>query len=638
MDCGTGQKCAAGLCVVLKSTGEMCGNAEECASGFCAGGFCCNSACSGGCESCGLPNKTGRCSPLAQSTGSACGVYACDGVSGACPTSCMNSLQCAAGRYCSAAGVCELPKTLGQACGNAGECASRFCADGVCCNTACAGSCDVCSGATPGTCHPSPAGSPGSPACPATSACNGTLADCPILCSSGCPTNTFCSGTYCAAKRPNGTSCAAAGECTSNFCADGVCCNTACGGSCDACASAAGSSADGVCTLVSAAKVCRASVNACDAEERCTGTSADCPANGFQASGVSCGQTAFTPYGTCASSGCATNGMQSRTKTDKKCDGSGTCGSVDAVESQMCTRVTENTSCGAVVAGAWSACAYSDATCSTTGSRTRSISTPLCMAGACAMVQSTETDTAGCARPTNNTSCGASAYSAYSGCGYAQTCSTSGSRTRVRTDRVCASGACASVDVTETDTAGCMQSTNGLSCGAPVTTAWSACDFSGSAACATTGIRTRQTTSYSCGSGSCVPLMTVETDTTSCNRVTEGTTCQPSVFGAYSACSYGAQYSCSNSGTRSRSRTDFTCVSGGCTAGAAVTEAAICTRNSNGITCGVPACTACRPCRGSCDDKVCDTPVCLNESCTDVTTTVSPCPGSCARLPICPPE
>jgi MYXO-CTERM domain-containing protein len=52
-------------------------------------------------------------------------------------------------------------------------------------------------------------------------------------------------------KRGDGDPCASAVECASNFCADGVCCNTACGGSnpsdCQACSTAAGAATNGTC-------------------------------------------------------------------------------------------------------------------------------------------------------------------------------------------------------------------------------------------------------------------------------------------------------------------------------------------------------------------------------------------------------
>ncbi len=54
-----------------------------------------------------------------------------------------------------------------------------------------------------------------------------------------------------------GPACTLPSECPSGFCVDGVCCNTACGGGvandCQACSAALGATADGICTLLTAA-------------------------------------------------------------------------------------------------------------------------------------------------------------------------------------------------------------------------------------------------------------------------------------------------------------------------------------------------------------------------------------------------
>ena len=66
----------------------------------------------------------------------------------------------------------------GQACpSGASTCASGFCSDGVCCNTACGGACDVCTAAlgasADGTCSTAPPGYAGSPACGSGVGCDG---------------------------------------------------------------------------------------------------------------------------------------------------------------------------------------------------------------------------------------------------------------------------------------------------------------------------------------------------------------------------------------------------------------------------------------------------------------------------------
>ncbi|MEW6431281.1 MAG: hypothetical protein AB1730_07205 [Myxococcota bacterium] len=586
VDCGSGQRCVGGACQVLVSNGGACSENGQCASNFCANGVCCNSACTGPCERCDATGTEGRCTPSPEATTvAACGDYACDGVNGTCPTTCTSQRQCAPGRYCNANGACVQLKADGAACASSPECASGFCADGVCCNSACTGSCDRCNLAgQEGTCRPAPANDPGSPACGGTVVCNGTLPDCPILCSSGCPPNTFCSGQYCAAKKALGAPCGAAGECLSNFCADGVCCDTACGGACDACSVANGASANGTCTLLGASRVCRAAVDSCDVEERCTGTSADCPPNGFASSGTSCGQTTYGNWSTCsAGSTCATSGTQTRTRTDQSCNGTGACQPTSTTESQACTRVTEGASCGTTTYGAWTACSYADA-CATTGSRTRSRTDAVCAGGTCGMVMTTETDTAGCNRATNGTSCGSSTFGAWSSCSYAGQCSETGSRTRTRTDAVCSNGTCGTVTATETDTSACGRTTTGQSCGTTTTGAWSTCSYANT--CSTSGSRTRTVTTYTCGSGACNTDTRTETDTSACGRTTTGQSCGTTQYGAWSACSYAN--ACSNSGTRTRSVTTYACnASGTCEPSTTTeTDTAGCARNTNGSSCG----------------------------------------------------
>ena len=93
------------------------------------------------------------------------------------------------------------PKPLGEACASAGECESGFCADGVCCNTACGGQCEACAGATKGTCA-IVTGIPIAPRPPCTGA------------------GTSCGGT-----------CAGASSCT--YVGAGTICGASCAGTCD---------------------------------------------------------------------------------------------------------------------------------------------------------------------------------------------------------------------------------------------------------------------------------------------------------------------------------------------------------------------------------------------------------------------
>ena len=82
---------------------------------------------------------------------------------------------------------------------------------------------------------------------------------------------------------PQGAPCSAAWACLSGSCADGVCCDTACGGSdpsdCLACSAAAGAAQDGTCTPRPAGQRCRESVDPYDPAEVCDGQGPACPAD-----------------------------------------------------------------------------------------------------------------------------------------------------------------------------------------------------------------------------------------------------------------------------------------------------------------------------------------------------------------------
>lgn len=77
-----------------------------------------------------------------------------------------------------------------------------------------------------------------------------------------------------------GQSCEIDRECQSGFCADGVCCDSNCGSDdrdCQVCLKNKGATADGTCTLLPSATVCRPAAGPCDAVEACDGTSSACP-------------------------------------------------------------------------------------------------------------------------------------------------------------------------------------------------------------------------------------------------------------------------------------------------------------------------------------------------------------------------
>ena len=217
---------------------------------------------------------------------------------------------------------------LGDACGDASECTSGFCADGVCCDTACGGAADDCqactaalTGGADGTCGPTLAGTEcrasagacdvaetcdgAGTACPADvvvaadTECRASAGDCDVaeVCdgaSGACPADAFaaadtecraaadlcdaaevCDGASAAcpadALAAAGTECrAAAGDCDTAEVCDGA------GAACPADA------------LAAAGTECRAAVDLCDTAEVCDGAAADCPADAVAAAGTVC--------------------------------------------------------------------------------------------------------------------------------------------------------------------------------------------------------------------------------------------------------------------------------------------------------------------------------------------------------------
>ncbi len=123
----------------------------------------------------------------------------------------------------------------GDVCGVNGDCASKLCIDGVCCNTACAGACEACD-VTAGTCSPVTSGAPhGARSCAPFNACAAGVCVTTCTAHAECTATTFCSGGACVTKKLVGETCTASAECRLGNCVDGRCCNAACAGQCEAC-------------------------------------------------------------------------------------------------------------------------------------------------------------------------------------------------------------------------------------------------------------------------------------------------------------------------------------------------------------------------------------------------------------------
>jgi len=316
---GTGG--AGGAVTTGAEIGAACEIAEDCKSGFCFDKVCCRSDCSGLCQSCAQPGSVGNCmnvpvgadprndcpddgitgcmrngfcdgtglcavygtgtickaqacaaSTVTQASrcdgdgectpgnSDSCGQYLCGG-DGKCRSSCATAADCVAGAAC-VNGSCG-PKPPGAACTAGGECASSICAQGVCCKTACAGTCKSCAIAgSEGECINVPAGVD-------------PLGQCSDEGMMTCGDDGTCDGSGACRKYSGATTCAAA-TCTGSTATAARTCNG--GGTClmvlpVSCAP----------YLCGAASACRTSCSGdadCLAPNVCTGTTCGPPGAG----------------------------------------------------------------------------------------------------------------------------------------------------------------------------------------------------------------------------------------------------------------------------------------------------------------------------------------------------------------------
>jgi len=169
---GTRARCAgsgtcAGTCSAASPTAcTYPGGDVTCHAATCSGGtFSARAGCDG----------AGSCSTPATMS---CGDLTCNASGTACLSACTADNQCAnpARPYCDG-GACVSGRANGARCQAAGECASRQCVDGFCCNAACQLPCQACDVAGhAGMCTPVPNGTPygGRTACDGTGDCMGT--------------------------------------------------------------------------------------------------------------------------------------------------------------------------------------------------------------------------------------------------------------------------------------------------------------------------------------------------------------------------------------------------------------------------------------------------------------------------------
>ncbi len=336
--CGTDPlRCKSGHCQngFCCASGDCCATAGNCPAGYSSPPVCTSpTACDGESDVatcvnsvCGTAFDVDNDSACTSGTlASDCGTYPSVYCSGAatqtappCATSCNGDAGCDANAYCNVAGQCVPDQPDGGVCTTASQCQSGHCQNGFCCASGdcCASSTDcdaydqaaVCN--TPGTCQGTRVDGVCSPtkqcgvttvqddsgcagieanACgpyPAqicTSAVNQSPPVCASTCmnDSGCDVSAHCSNGQCVPDQGQGGACTFQNDCAAGLtCVDGVCCNSACGGTCMAC-DVPGSV--GTCTAVPAGQ---------DLDNECGGVS--CVGYYHSWSGDSCRRKADVP-------------------------------------------------------------------------------------------------------------------------------------------------------------------------------------------------------------------------------------------------------------------------------------------------------------------------------------------------------
>ncbi len=284
--CASTAYCNAPTCVGKKADGLACGGGIQCLSGSCIDGICCNLPCTGPCEACTTVKKGAGLDGV-------CGNI----VSGSDPDNeCTSQLS----STCGTTGVCDGFAKC-QLYSSTTVCSPPTCAD----NGFTLRKTDLCNGN--GNCIDA-----GDQDC-SPFACNGGACITSCTLDSQCASGAYCAGPNCLAKQPDGTSCSADKQCTNGHCADGVCCNTACVGGCQACTAALkGFGQSGTCGNILAGN---------DPENECPDQGASsCGANGSCDGAGACGK--YTSGTTCVAAGCADGVTLLNAST---CNGTGTC-------------------------------------------------------------------------------------------------------------------------------------------------------------------------------------------------------------------------------------------------------------------------------------------------------------------------
>jgi len=362
----TGQCTAASM--------ASCGNDGKCnGGGACedwpSGTSCVPAACSSSTNmltTAGTCNGTGTCNP---GTTTACGGGLICASATACMTSCTSNAECASvNNTCinpGPTGTCTIG-ALGAPCTGTSQCASGFCANDVCCNVACTGTCQACTASltggmngtcvsmTPGT--PAPAGQCAAAPlcgntgnCAAGGACQETAAGTSCAsCSNGMFMASTCNGTgTCASVVPE--------ACPGGFiCASLTACKTACGADSD-CASGSdyclNPGAAGTCVARGAAGATCTTADDCSTgscvdgfccNSACTATCMACSAALTGGTNGTCADVtpgSPAPAGQCTAASCGNTGNCAAGGTCQQAANGASCGPGEACSAGACCSV-----------------------------------------------------------------------------------------------------------------------------------------------------------------------------------------------------------------------------------------------------------------------------------------------------------
>ena len=381
--------------------GESCTDNTMCTSGQCVDGLCCDSACSDICHSCALEGSKGVCTladvgtdprndcpdegssscgrdgvcdgsgacrryPIgavcqqqscngstrtnafrctagacSPTSGQPCDPYQCNPAGNDCLTTCQTNDDCIPGSFCNNGSCGRRP--LGASCTTGDDCNSLICAQGVCCNNDCKGTCQSCALAgAAGTCTPVPSGEDpldqcddgGRTTCGTDGTCDGAGA-----------CRLYVSGTVCQDPTCSGATGTAQGRC------DGVgTCMVGPPVTCGTCTSCVLTTAAAVCMPVAAGMPPVVASQCANQGAMTCGTDGICDGAGacrFYPSGTSCA-AGLCPTGAVLTAPRACNGVGTcAAAVTSTCPGGFLCNAAANTCKVSCTVATSATDCAA---------------------------------------------------------------------------------------------------------------------------------------------------------------------------------------------------------------------------------------------------------------------------------------------------